>query len=346
MSGAAHGGGGQQRRARRAPGDQLHQAAAIIPPPGLFHGRGNRLVAGQLAVPLGDCRRPPDQRVEPVSRQHKAAQRAPDVVSVAVVGGFVGQHEFQPVGALQRRRVQIDGRMKQAVQAGAGQVLAEVDRPPAGGRRVDFQQATGPAQPQRKPQVCPEQRPAGEQHARRPDQGQQHRRVQRPFRVLWGECSGIRTAGKARLGAAGFGGLGKGSFRGGIGFILHNRIHRGGQRLAPLRLCRSHQADLRGIGQSVQHAGPALGQAHRQQQPQQHKAPQGVLHPAADAPGQQRPRRQHGQNQQAGGNQQFHLVPLFLSAAPQPSRKMARHCLYSNSTDRVVFHRVLVAFSR
>ena len=45
----------------------------------------------------------------------------------------------------------------------------------------------------------------------------------------------------------------------------------------------------------------------------------------------QRPRRQHRQNQQTGGNEQFHPVPLFL---------------YSNSTDRVVFHRVFVAFSR
>ena len=343
MGGAAHGGGGQQRGARCAPGNQLHQAAAVVPPPGFFHGQGDRLVTGQLTVPLGDRRRPPDQRVEPVRRQHKAAQRAPDMVPVAVMGGFVGQHKLQPVGALQRRRIQIDGRMKQPVQAGTGQVLAEVDRPPAGGRRVDFQQTAGPAQPQRKPQVGPDQRPAGEQRARRPDDRQQRRRIQRPFRVLWGGCSGIRTAaGKTRLGAAGFGRLG----RGGIGFVLHDRIHRGGQCFAPLRLCRSHQTDLRGVRQGVQHAGPALGQADRQQQPQQHQPPQGVLHPAADPPGQQRPRRQHRQNQQAGGDEQFHLVPLFLSATPQPSRKVARHCLYSNSTDRVVFHRVLVASRR
>ncbi len=236
------------------------------------------------------------------------------------MGFLVGQHELQPLGAFQRRRVQIDGGMKQPVQAGAGQLVAEVHRQTAGDFGFQIQLASLPPQPQRKAKIRPQQRPAGEHSARRPDERQQRRRIQRPFRVRFAAGNICNAAGNSRLHPAGCG-LGKVGFRGGAG--LNFGIRRGGQGFAG-KFSRAGKADLRRVRQGVHHAGPALGQADRQQQPQQHKAPQGVLHPAADPPRQQRPRRQHRQNQQTGCDEQFdHAITLLFRRGPFPESSAA-----------------------
>ena len=132
----AHGGGRpQQPRQRPAGDDHGHQGLAVVQPPVLPQPPDGAVVAGQLAVPAAEHRRPPHQGVVPVQGQAHASDQTPQLVPVAAVGLLVDQDVLQPPG-VQGRLIEVDGRAEQPHQAGGGEPLRQVHPGPAGGGQL------------------------------------------------------------------------------------------------------------------------------------------------------------------------------------------------------------------
>ena len=320
----AHGGGRpQQPRQRPAGDDHGHQGLAVVQPPVLPQPPDGAVVAGQLAVPAAEHRRPPHQGVVPVQGQAHASDQTPQLVAVAAVGLLVDQDVLQPPG-VQGRLIEIDGRAEQPHQAGGGEPLRQVHPGPAGGGQLRRGDAPPPlpqgevkfqvGQEQDRPhQGCPGvQGPAPEGHG--PDavilavgDG-----LLPMLQIHLHAVDGVILAGGlleplVRGGPQGevlffgvdvvqgpqyregchirSGGLGGGACRRTLGW----GIRRGGRDRVIRRQGRLP------VGQGPRHRQRGGEEGAGDQQPQDHQQPQGVLEPGVDPPPKAPP--QQGQRQ-------------------------------------------------
>ena len=103
-------------------------------------------VAGQLAIPLGKIGGGPDQGIKPIDAEAQTAHPCPNMIAVAQVGLFVGQHMAQALFVLCAGRGQVNGGAQQTEQAGRRDCGADLDGNGAFGREIRGAPAQGPAQ--------------------------------------------------------------------------------------------------------------------------------------------------------------------------------------------------------
>ena len=275
---AGQGGGGHQQRGR-AGAAHGQQGAAVGHPFLRGQTAQRRFVAGQFPVLPGGRRCPPDQRVEPVQRQTYPPQRRPQVIPVAQVGQFMGQHMADHRRVGRRGFGQVDGRAQQPRQTGGLHRAAHIHRHPAAHR----QPSAAAAQPGVKPQAGSPQRRQHHRRAGQPDQRQQRLPCQRPLHLLV-----LPVGGRA----------GKDQFRPAVragAVALHRAV------FAPFHpVHRLHQFGGPGGGGAlhrVEQAHRALAQVHRQQQAQQYQPPHRVPNPGPQPVFQYKPQQPHDQDQ-------------------------------------------------
>ena len=330
-----HGGGGQQRAAgtsfHRDEGQQGLAVGNTFSVAQLFQGT---LVAGQLAVGAGDDGRRPHQRVKPIHRQTHAPQKAPQGVQVAGMGALMGNDVPQPLRGGDSGRCQIDGGSEQSEQAGGGETgVYQIDGILAvfNAVRTSYFTEFSP-----EPQVGHQEKQCRHSNADQPDTPEQ-----------------LRSCHPACVESGGFPAL-----------VHHHDLRRGdGHCVAGLKLGISlaflRQVHLSG-GQDVycplfhllgdglphrlrrrQHVVLHSRQADGYQQPHQHQAPQGVLHPAGDGFAEYLPQRQQNQDQHGGRDQN-----IFHFPSPPAFSKMADSSAMSASVSAWLSTRLLTISPR
>ena len=325
-----HGGGGQQGAAGpMAHRDEVEQGLAVGDPLPRAQPFQRPLVAGQLAVRAGGGRRQPHQGVEPVEDQAQAPQGAPQGVPVPGVGDLVGQHVAQGLVRGHGRRGEVDGGPEQAEEAGGDEApVHQID--PAG---APLQGQGDPPPPQAQPEA-----PVGEQHPQA--RGPRARRPDGPEEILQADLPAVRNAvgDVAPIGEL-LGVVPGGGGQGGV--VVGGRSHGppvrrlirrpdlliGGLEVDRLALQGPHHRGRHGEDAEVHRR-----QAHRDQQPGQHQAPQGVLGPAGDLLPEHLPQDQQGQNEHRGGEEHlFHdsPPPAFSRMADSSAMSSAVSCRLS-----------------
>ena len=126
-----------------AEGDQRPTVGGAFLSAQLLHGAG---VTGQFAVLSGTDGRQPQQRVPPVYHQTRAPDQRPQGITVAVMGGLVGQHMAQRRFIRRYLRRHIDAAAKKAGRVDGG---GDVDRQIA----ACVQRSAGAPQPHIAPPV-------------------------------------------------------------------------------------------------------------------------------------------------------------------------------------------------
>ena len=263
--------------------------------------------------------------------QSQAPEQGPDVVPVGVVGQLMGQHMAQSVGVFRRPRGHVDGGLEYPEQAGGTQVR----------RRVDGDGGLCPLQ--RFPplsQSAIEAQIGGQYHQRRqsrasdPDndqhfQGGHHKKVVGNALPVIDHAAGVVFP------------VGLAVERAGVLRRLHWQ-----HLVSGAALCGD--GIQHGIIQPGRHILGQIGGQHRQsvagggqldleghQQPQEDHPPQGVSQPGGQLIPEEIPRRQHDQNQGAGGDRpldhQLHINhPLNQLHHSSPSSAF-RKISYSSS---------------
>ena len=320
-------GGAQQVAGAAGGGDKAHQREAVAVALALAQARDGPFVAGELAVAARRRRAQPDDGVPPVERQAEPAQQRPYMVAAAVVRRLVRQDMPPGFPVTGHRRREIDGRARQAEDAGRAQALRGVDVQAL----VPEEEFPPPAQRAGAGEVYEQEPSAHTDRPRRPGGFERlpHAPGGRAMRI--GAHGRGRATFRGRFADGGRAFKGRGRPAGGRGggcrrlcAAFRRRGQRGGGYIDVGRCLRRRG---RRLGQGVHQRERAWHQRYGQQQPQQRQRPER----AAEAAGEMLfKHRAHGQQQQNerragdGGLNHRRPPPLPPAAGWRPARLSPR----------------------
>ena len=269
-------GNAEQVGERPFSGRQGDQRPAVVKPRFFSQPLHRRLVAGQLAVALGQIGGQKHKGIDPVRADQHAAQRSPHRIQVAGMARLMDQNMFH----LLRFRLQIFGQINGLLaqkhhQTRRPQIRRAVDRQM--GNSVDCAPAAHPGPPKsgREMKIHP-QNPHQQHRAPGQPDRQKHQLPVHPHQLL-----GQRTGIDVSPDPAGEN-------------IVHKRLHfRACNHLIVQAVHRVHHAE----GASQRFQPPVRGVKQRHQKAQRRQSPHGVHNPGANPPAKQQAASADSRNQ-------------------------------------------------